>query len=236
MTPTEKTFRPSYRAAIHGCIASDTSYYDTFHLTWSLAEFKHALSTLCDPTEVSPTAVRYTPGTRICSSTLYASNCFPYDLIGPVQFVWEPLDFDVVVKEETKRTLIVFTHPSITTRVKEALTTACRVARDNQAKTIEVHSRELLAAHFSSYGFTEDRPNPIPLAQVAAEFNAKDAALRSKVLPMPKIGNNDGLCRFELIGPESGVVLYKLLRPANGSHIDKLEVSIAIVGIKADIQ
>lgn len=57
-TPTEKCFRPTYRAAKHGFTLHDLSYYTHLNLIGEECHIKRTLKTLCDPTGVDPCSMR----------------------------------------------------------------------------------------------------------------------------------------------------------------------------------
>ena len=54
--PTEKSFRPSHRAALHGCILHDTSYTALVELKGKQALLRRVLSRCSDPHGLSPCA------------------------------------------------------------------------------------------------------------------------------------------------------------------------------------
>lgn len=47
--PTEKSFRPSHRAAVHGSILQDLSYFGTLEMKGPIDLLKKVLSQCCDP-------------------------------------------------------------------------------------------------------------------------------------------------------------------------------------------
>ena len=54
--PTEKSFRPSHRAALHGCILHDASYTALVELKGKQALLRQVLSSCSDPHGLSPGA------------------------------------------------------------------------------------------------------------------------------------------------------------------------------------
>lgn len=54
--PTEKSFRPSHRAALHGCILHDASYTALIELKGKQALLKRLLNRCSDPHGLSPGA------------------------------------------------------------------------------------------------------------------------------------------------------------------------------------
>ena len=49
VTPTEKAFRPSHRASVHGSILHDASYYATIELKGPQPLLQATLEQCCDP-------------------------------------------------------------------------------------------------------------------------------------------------------------------------------------------
>ena len=57
--PTEKAFRPSHRASVHGCILHDSSYMAVIELKGEVEILKQSLGRICNPHGLSPAAARY---------------------------------------------------------------------------------------------------------------------------------------------------------------------------------
>ncbi|KAJ3873454.1 POP1-domain-containing protein [Lentinula edodes] len=89
VTPTEKAFRPSHRASIHGSILHDSSYLSLIEMTGPEAILKAILEMCCDAQDVSPGAQRYTSGARVCKTHIYAPNRYPLGLICPITVMWK---------------------------------------------------------------------------------------------------------------------------------------------------
>lgn len=90
ITPTEKSFRPTYRASHHsGFIAFDTSYFSTIFLHGTQDVLRVLLGMVIEPG--SPAAGnRYSSGKRSCETTLYHSDQqFPQGMIGPAIVLWK---------------------------------------------------------------------------------------------------------------------------------------------------
>lgn len=56
--PTEKSFRPSHRAAVHGSILHDASYYGFIELKGPEEILRMILESCCDASDPSPGAKR----------------------------------------------------------------------------------------------------------------------------------------------------------------------------------
>ncbi|KAG8684812.1 hypothetical protein FRC08_013472, partial [Ceratobasidium sp. 394] len=89
--PTEKSYRPSHRAAVHGSTLHDASYMGTIELAGQMATLVSVLKRCCDPCGVGPWATRYVSGVRICPTHLYEAGSWPKDLVAPVTVLWRPV-------------------------------------------------------------------------------------------------------------------------------------------------
>ncbi|KAG9308789.1 hypothetical protein JVU11DRAFT_11414 [Chiua virens] len=89
VTPNEKAFRPSHRASMHGSILHDASYYATIELKGSQFLLRAAFERCCDP-QVSEMK-RYMTGGRAYETHMYKHASYPFDLLGPVTIIWQPL-------------------------------------------------------------------------------------------------------------------------------------------------
>ena len=64
VTPTEKSFRPSHRASVHGSILHDASYFATIEIKGPEDVIRAALDSCCDCQGPSPGAKRYVSATH----------------------------------------------------------------------------------------------------------------------------------------------------------------------------
>ncbi|GAA6062283.1 hypothetical protein JCM10212_000943 [Sporobolomyces blumeae] len=156
--PTEKAYRSSYRAAYHGAMVHDASYYQHFQLDGPEAHLNRVLAKICDPAAILPSSKRYSNGARECSTNLYdPSKPYPLGLIGPATFIWQPLSstpsyepiLDKVAGGEARspnRTILVRVHPAIARQAVEAVENAQeKVAirkHDGEFVTFEVTGKQ----------------------------------------------------------------------------------------------
>ncbi|KAF8527485.1 ribonucleases P/MRP protein subunit POP1-domain-containing protein [Hysterangium stoloniferum] len=91
-TPTEKSYRPSHRSAIHSSIIHDASYMSTISVSGKQFILEKVLSLCCDCQGAGPAAVRFTLGSRIHETHLYKPGAYPFGLIAPVTVMWKPVD------------------------------------------------------------------------------------------------------------------------------------------------
>ncbi|KAL4080470.1 ribonucleases P/MRP protein subunit POP1-domain-containing protein [Scleroderma citrinum] len=92
VTPTEKAFRPSHRASIHGSILHDASYYATIELNGPEGLLKTTLEACCDPQTLG--FKQCISGSRACDTHIYEHGRWPLGLIGPITVIWQPLSPD----------------------------------------------------------------------------------------------------------------------------------------------
>ncbi|KAI0789808.1 ribonucleases P/MRP protein subunit POP1-domain-containing protein [Abortiporus biennis] len=88
--PTEKSFRPSHRASLHGSILHDASYIGTIQLEGPHDILKTILESCCDFQGTSPGSDRVSKGKSTFDTHIYAYRSYPYDLIGPITVLWQP--------------------------------------------------------------------------------------------------------------------------------------------------
>ncbi|KAH0586339.1 hypothetical protein H2248_007583 [Termitomyces sp. 'cryptogamus'] len=103
--PTEKSYRPSHRASVHGSIIHDASYHSIIELKGTEPILKRALDTSCDPNGPSPGSRRYSSGSRALETYIYKSGSYPFGLISPITVIWKPLPLNSpsVIDEENKQ-------------------------------------------------------------------------------------------------------------------------------------
>ncbi|KLO07616.1 POP1-domain-containing protein [Schizopora paradoxa] len=150
--PTEKSFRPSHRASLHGSILHDCSYNAIIELTGTERTLKMVLDRCCDAQEPSPAAARYVSGSRICLTYIYGLDAYPLDFIAPINIMWKPkLDESTgegkgkgkaAPSKVHERTLWIRCHPLSYERVTEVLRTSISTVlqslRDKVGETLEV--------------------------------------------------------------------------------------------------
>ncbi|GAA5888672.1 hypothetical protein JCM16303_000888 [Sporobolomyces ruberrimus] len=120
--PTEKAYRSSYRAAFHGAMVHDASYYQYFQLDGPESELRSLLDKVCDPASVCPNSKRYSTGAREYTTNIYDPSArYPLGLIGPATFIWRPLPTPADPSDPTMpidesppvRTILIRVHPTI---------------------------------------------------------------------------------------------------------------------------
>ncbi|KAI0373884.1 POP1-domain-containing protein [Pilatotrama ljubarskyi] len=89
ITPTEKSFRPSHRASVHGSIVHDASYFATIELQGPEDILRAILDSCCDCQGPSPGAKRFLTGARALETHVYGYTTYPHNLIAPATVLWQ---------------------------------------------------------------------------------------------------------------------------------------------------
>ncbi|KAJ7645420.1 ribonucleases P/MRP protein subunit POP1-domain-containing protein [Mycena polygramma] len=90
ITPTEKAFRPSHRASVHGSILHDASYQAIIQIQGPEKIVRTVLENCCDLQGPGPGAKRFLPGARTIDTHIYEPAQYPFGLIGPATIFWRP--------------------------------------------------------------------------------------------------------------------------------------------------
>jgi len=113
LTPTEKSFRPTYRASHHsGFIAFDTSYFATLFVQGTEDKVRQLLDMVTEPGSAAASK-RYSSGKRSCETVLYRHGEFPRGMIGPALVLWQVV--------EGGRQVMIRVHPACVEEVWKEL-------------------------------------------------------------------------------------------------------------------
>nr|XP_032810680.1 ribonucleases P/MRP protein subunit POP1 isoform X2 [Petromyzon marinus] len=123
LQPTTKTYRSAYRAMAQRCLLQDVSYYCCLELKGKQEVLLGVLSTLCSPeTGTYFDGVDYLSGQRQGSLVMYRANGFPTQPLGPVTFLWRPLQKPDEREMNTEhRQLWIWVHPAMKNEVLSEL-------------------------------------------------------------------------------------------------------------------
>ncbi|KAG6836104.1 hypothetical protein H0H93_011331 [Arthromyces matolae] len=211
--PTEKSYRPSHRASVHGSIIHDASYYSIIEMKGDSGVLKRVLDMSCDPNGPSPGSKRYSGGSRALETYIYKSGAYPFGLISPLTVLWKSLPLssaavsDLPQEEGQQQSAAASTQPSSSKR-----------KRKGKEKAPEISSPALgairtvwLIAHPSAY---ED-----VLASVKTSASAVLDAMRhenaDKEVEIEVGCLNNQVNIFEIMGPKSNQVLRGALTPVS---------------------
>ena len=113
VTPTEKSFRPTYRAThCSGFIAFDTSYFSTLFLRGTENKIREVLEMIIEPGSAAASK-RYSSGKRSCETILYVHGEFPMGMIAPALVLWS--------QNEEGSQVMIRVHAACVTQVWEEL-------------------------------------------------------------------------------------------------------------------
>ncbi|KAJ1988176.1 Ribonucleases P/MRP protein subunit pop1 [Coemansia sp. RSA 1358] len=116
-SPTERSHRAAYRAAMEKTYIQDVSYFRTLEFTGTEQDIIQLFSRLTASSDTAISAKSYLDGSRITPLTLYCADKFPLGLLGPASAIWKPS----APNSSTHRTLWLRLHPAHANAVKEQL-------------------------------------------------------------------------------------------------------------------
>uniref|UniRef100_A0A3Q3GGI7 POP1 homolog, ribonuclease P/MRP subunit n=1 Tax=Labrus bergylta TaxID=56723 RepID=A0A3Q3GGI7_9LABR len=234
--PTNKCYRPCYRAMNSHCLLQDHSYYCCIELQGEESTLLASLSRLTSK-EAGPTfaAAMTLSGQRQGSVVVYRAGQYPLQPLGPVTFLWRPQ-----IQGSTIRQLWIWAHPTIKKDLLPELQTVCECCE------AVVPSINLMGTPAEVVPTTEceQKPNETPEAKqitgTKRKKTCKDATgpptkkiigdgTRSPTTPITWKSSSTGviindltmeMVRFRLIGPQSLTVLSETLETA-GVHKSK---------------
>ncbi|KAI0304514.1 ribonucleases P/MRP protein subunit POP1-domain-containing protein [Multifurca ochricompacta] len=201
--PTEKSFRPSHRASVHGSILHDASYYGLIELRGAQLVLSRALEICCDPAGAGPASKRFLSGIRGWETAIYESESYPFGYIGPIFILWRamttvshtsqpagvsptafkpkgnPRRKQLQLPDETTRVIWVRCHPAIFSLVLSTLKEAVSLA----------------------LGALKESP----------EYSQNSYAVEVVDL-------RDSINVFEIMGPKSSQVIHGALTPTIDNH------------------
>ncbi|KAG5642672.1 hypothetical protein DXG03_002356 [Asterophora parasitica] len=214
--PTEKAYRPSHRASIHGSILHDASYYSLIELKGPEAILKKVLDTCCDPHGPGPGSKRYSPGLRALETYFYKPSSYPFGLISPLTVIWRPLPTDSAPPEpqnsndQSKETI---TDPDASTSTRKRKAKGKGKEKEQEKPTTradtDAHRVVWLRVHPSAY-------EEVLSSLQASTSLSLDAARREsggKEIEVEIADLRGQVNAFEIMGPKSNQVLRGALSP-----------------------
>ncbi|EJC98842.1 POP1-domain-containing protein [Fomitiporia mediterranea MF3/22] len=201
-TPTEKSFRPSHRASLHGCILHDASYEAIIELKGPEATLKEILASCSDPQSVGPGAIRFSNGSRICHTHMYKPKSYPFDLIGPIEVLWKA-------------------DPNASSSPSTSQSQASATQKDKQRQTSsqEVRVRTLwIRCHPLIY---DEVMSTIKYSVQARLQMAQNSGNEDVEIEMADLRDQFNI--FELVGPKSSQVIHGALTPVKDESRDEFK-------------
>ncbi|GAA5859154.1 hypothetical protein JCM8547_008891, partial [Rhodosporidiobolus lusitaniae] len=156
--PTAKAFRASYRAAQHGALVHDASYYQYLELSGPIEDLEKLLEVVCDPSQALPTSKRYSSGAREYATDIYDSTCtYPRGLLGPATFIWKPVlsTSSSSSSPPPPRTLLLRLHPALASSVLSSLRHALTTLRLGLTVSLKPLERAFLTFEITGSRSTE---------------------------------------------------------------------------------
>ncbi|VDC04482.1 unnamed protein product [Peniophora sp. CBMAI 1063] len=224
--PTEKSFRPSHRAAMHGAILHDASYFGLLELHGSAPAVTRLLEICCDPQGPSASAPRFTTGVRTCDTALYKlkrhdggaiASEYPCGLIGPAEVMWRAEDEDA--EEEAPAPM------DTATSATEPAANGGKRKRKRKNKSIDKGKGKAQPEEASTCtAWVRVHPTILPdalkalklAASVALDELRQSSQHAGKEYAIEVANLRDAVNVFEIMGPKSSQVLKGALTPVEG--------------------
>ncbi|XP_074641807.1 ribonucleases P/MRP protein subunit POP1-like [Tubulanus polymorphus] len=215
--PNDKSIRASYRAASQHCLLIDVSYLNCVELSGPMNNLLQGFQQITS-TElgVSLDGKNYTDGTEEGNILLFKRGTYPYKAIGPVSFLWKPVDS--LNSEDEIRSLWIWIHPSC---YKETMLELCSVfgIDGDELKQFEEAVDEPSAS--------QEEPPPAKMAKLSEETDSEKMTPDKVLNPCLKSGEitikslKDELNRYRLIGPQAVEILADAMKPASVSSMSE---------------
>ncbi|XP_064606421.1 ribonucleases P/MRP protein subunit POP1-like [Liolophura sinensis] len=188
--PCEKSLRASYRAIARHCLLQDVSFLCCIEVKGSEELILYGLSHVTSPkTGKTFAAHACLSGSREGHTIMYSYQKYPYDAIGPVQFIWKPKEQSSNCGPgEMERRLWIWCHPLCYKQVWQEL---CCTFSMPEADEIQMQTSE------------QEMDNS--MRAVLKNLNVTNGSVTLSSL-------KDTLVRFRLWGPLSQSVLSDLFK------------------------
>ncbi|KAI9443101.1 POP1-domain-containing protein [Lactarius indigo] len=209
--PTEKSFRPSHRASVHGSILHDASYYGLIELTGAQVVLSRTLETCCDPASARPASKRFMSGIRGCETGVYEVGSYPLGYIGPVFIIWRAMTA-APGASQTPDTFPKESKPKGKRKHKQAKENMSHQPEppDEEIRTVWIRCHP---AVFSSVRSTLEQAVSLTLDALK-----KSSKLSQNSYAVEVIDLRDSINVFEITGPKSSQVIHGALTPTIADH------------------
>ncbi|KAJ6512218.1 ribonucleases P/MRP protein subunit POP1-domain-containing protein [Mycena vitilis] len=210
VTPTEKAFRPSHRASVHGSILHDASYQSIIQIQGPEKIVRTVLKNCCDLQGPGPGAKRFLPGARTTDTHIYEAAQYPFGLIGPATILWRPTPTPQNAQDAPRAS----TEPTVVGSQKRAkgkgkATETPSVSLDPDT----VHRTAWIRTHpgTSDKVFAALRTSASSVLDAARKTGPQGAQLDSLGIELEDLSGQ--INAFEIMGPKSNQVLKGALSP-----------------------
>ncbi|OCH85746.1 POP1-domain-containing protein [Obba rivulosa] len=208
MEPTEKSFRASHRASVHGSILHDASYYGIIELRGPEKVLRDIFDRCCDKQGSSAGAKRYLTGKIICETHIYERDSYPLGLIAPATAMWQPVaSTSTTTESEAPSEPTV----NVTTGSIEGNANAKKKGKGKEKGTLDSETLRVAWVRVHPSVFSE----VFILLRNAASF-ALEAARNSdssKVYEVEIADLRQQINIFEIMGPKSSQIIKGALKP-----------------------
>ncbi|KAH7915836.1 ribonucleases P/MRP protein subunit POP1-domain-containing protein [Hygrophoropsis aurantiaca] len=206
VTPTEKSFRPSHRASMHGSILHDASYFSLIELNGPESILQAILESCCDPQ--GPGTKRGISGSRMLDMHIYKPGSYPFDLVGPVSILWKPLQVKSGKSDEPDP------EPSEQPKTRKRKGKAKATEEPDPSRPV-FHRRMLWVRSHPAIHEEVSEALKSSASQVLQAAKQRDPETRREV----QIADmRDKVNVFEIMGPKSSQVIKGALTPAGDEN------------------
>jgi ribonuclease P/MRP protein subunit POP1 len=213
--PTEKSFRPSHRASLHGAILHDASYESLIELQGAQKILKRLLEFCCEP-YANPGAVRYLTGARVCDTHIYEAESFPFGLISPITVLWRPVDSTNPSRQPSSTTLRTLhengDHNSAKKkRRRKQMNKAEETSLNQVTEDGELRRTVWIRSHPSAYDAVHEAL--LLSASFALEAFKKTTDGEKRDYKVDLLDRRQQVNVFEIMGPKSSQIIRGALTP-----------------------
>ncbi|EIW59552.1 POP1-domain-containing protein [Trametes versicolor FP-101664 SS1] len=204
-TPTEKSFRPSHRASVHGSILHDASYQATIEIVGPEDILRAILDSCCDCQGPSPGAKRFLTGARAIETHIYGYNTYPDQLLTPATILWHA---EAVTSSASKAQTSGDDGSTSKGKGKEKATATTSSDPEHKIRTvwIRVHPAATAEAHRA--------------LRHAASFAIDTVKQTGRTVEVEIADLREQFNVFEIMGPKASQVLKGALKPVDDNRED----------------
>ncbi|XP_033112402.1 ribonucleases P/MRP protein subunit POP1-like [Anneissia japonica] len=144
----EKGVRAAYRAVVKHCLMQDISYFGAVELVGTQEKILNVMNLITNrETGVNLSEERYLNGSHHGRTILYKDEKYPYEAIGPADFMWDPVEDSTSPLDGRTRQLWLWLHPACYDEAFEELKRVC--SKDGTAGVVVNDLRaDLVRFHF----------------------------------------------------------------------------------------
>ncbi|KAJ7254397.1 NUC188 domain-containing protein [Mycena haematopus] len=220
VTPTEKAFRPSHRASVHGSILHDASYQSTIQLQGPEKIVRSVLDACCDVQGPAPGAKRYLPGARTIDTHIYEPLQYPFGLIGPATILWQPIPVPLKPRPETAEAPAQSTTEGLQSQKRSKGKGKAKAPPAKSSDSDAVQRTVWIRSHpaISENVFVALRTSASLVLDAARKAAPPGTQIEELGIELEDISGQ--INAFEIMGPKSNQVLKGAISPASHDSRD----------------